>query len=112
LEICAWAKGIVMAKISRQEVLDIARISNLEVHSDEIESLMHQLEQVLSYAERVKEVTDVQEFAVHTSNVFREDTITTSNPETLLMRAPEREGNYFVVPLILEGGDKKESVEE
>lgn len=100
-----------MAKISRQEVLDIARISNLEVHTDEIESLLKQLEQVLSYAERVKEVTDVQESSSKNSNVFRDDIESASHPELLLSQAPEREGNFFVVPLILESNDNKDIIE-
>ena len=101
-----------MIKISRQEVLDIARISNLELRSDEVEPLMKQLEQVLSYAERVQEVAaDIQEPSSKAVNVFREDVINRSDPEPLLAQAPEREGNYFVVPIILESSDRSSNME-
>ena len=94
-----------MANISQQEVLDIARISNLDLHTDEIGPLARQLEQVLTYAERVKEVaTEADESSSKNVNVFREDVINKSEPEPLLAQAPEREGDYFVVPIILEGG--------
>lgn len=101
-----------MAKISRQEILAIARISNLEVHADEIDALIEQIEQVLNYAERVKEVTDTQESNIKNSNIFREDIVHTYDPEIILKRAPEREGDYFVVPLILESPteNKKSSI--
>lgn len=96
-----------MAKISPQEVLDIARISNVDVHQDEVEPLVHQLEQVLSYAERVKEVGNVQALTSKNKNILREDCVGASNPSVLLAQAPEREGDFFVVPLILEGSDSK-----
>jgi len=99
-----------MAKISRQEVLDIARVSNLDIQPNEIDSLLKQLEQVLSYTERVKEVAHVHIIQSKNCNVFREDTIGAHNAEILLEQAPEREGDFFVVPLILESSDKKDSI--
>ena len=37
-----------MTKISREEILKIARMSHVDVRDDEIQSLTEQLEQVLS----------------------------------------------------------------
>lgn len=93
-----------MKKITRQEVQHIAAMSRIAVHEDEIDSLVSQLEQVLSYAERVKEVatTTVQEPSTKQVNVFRDDLVVPQDPELFLAQAPEREGNYFVVPVILE----------
>jgi len=92
-----------MTKISKEEVLKIARMSHLELHEDEIPALMKQLEDVLSYAQRVKEVKATgQETSVRNINIFREDVVQPSDPERVLSQAPEREGNYFVVPAILE----------
>jgi len=92
-----------MAKISREEVLKIARMSHLELHEDEIPALIKQLDDVLSYAERVKEVTaHVEEPSSRNVNVFREDVATPSNAESILAQAPEREGSYVIVPTILE----------
>lgn len=93
-----------MAKISREEVLKIAKMSQVGIHEDEIEAYMHQLEQVLSYAERVKEIaSEVEEPSNRLVNVFRDDVIDKTDPEPILDQAPVREGDYFVVPVILEG---------
>lgn len=95
-----------MTKVTREEILKIARISKLDIHKDEIESLILQIEQVLSYAERVKEVAaDVQEPSTKNVNIFREDVIVRTDNEPILAQAPEREGNYFVVPMILESNE-------
>ena len=47
-----------MTKITKEEILKIARMSHLEIQEHEIEPLRAQLESVLSYAERVQEVSD------------------------------------------------------
>lgn len=92
-----------MTKITKEEVLKIAKMSHLELHEDEIPALIKQLDDVLSYAERVKEVSGLsQEAPVRNVNVMREDVAIQSDPERILAQAPEREGNYFVVPAILD----------
>lgn len=90
-------------KLTREELLKIATRSAITLHEDEIESLRSQLETVLTYAARVKEVAhDVQEPSTKNVNVFREDEIIRTDCEPILAQAPEREENYFVVPVILE----------
>ena len=92
-----------MIKISTEEVLKIAEMSRLSVHADEIEQMKSNLEVVLSYAERVQEVSgDVQEPSNANVNVFRADVVCKSDPEKVLAQAPCREENYFVVPVIIE----------
>jgi len=92
-----------MKKISRQEVLAIANMSRIALREDEINPMIEQLEQVLNYAERVSEfATTLQEPSTKQVNVFRQDVVVPQDPEPLLARAPEREGNYYVVPAILE----------
>ena len=92
-----------MTKISRQEVLKIAEISRIRLGEEEIEPMIKHLEGVLSYAERVQEISaDIEEPSNKNVNVFREDVVVRTDPETILCQAPEREGNYFVVPAIIE----------
>lgn len=91
-------------KIDREEVLRIARISRISVNEAEINSLISQLQVVLSYAERVTQILDEVEIEVSTNrnvNFFREDVVVPSDPQALLSRAPEQEENYIVVPKIL-----------
>ena len=45
-----------MVKLSREEVYKIAEISKLELQESEIDHLVKQLEDVLSYAKRVTEI--------------------------------------------------------
>lgn len=93
-----------MAKITREEVLKIAKMSQLAIHEDEIPAFIKQLEQVLSYAERVNEIAAVvEEPSNRNVNTFRNDVVDKTDPEPILDQAPVREGDYFVVPVILEG---------
>jgi aspartyl-tRNA(Asn)/glutamyl-tRNA(Gln) amidotransferase subunit C len=92
-----------MTKISRTEVLAIARMSAIRLQEDEIEPLIAQIEQVLSYAQRVTKVaTTLEEASRKNVNVMRADIIVPQHPEPILAQAPVREGNFFVVPLILD----------
>ncbi len=90
-------------KLTREELFKIAKHSAITLHEDEIESLRNQLETVLTYAARVKEVAqEVQESSTKNVNVFREDVIIRTDYEPILAQAPVREETYFVVPVILE----------
>lgn len=92
-----------MTKITREDVVKIARISNIELYEEEIEPLMQQLQAVLGYAQRVKEIgADIHESSYKNINIVREDVIIKKDRETFLSLAPEREGDYFVVPKILD----------
>ena len=95
-----------MTKVTKEEVLKIARIASLAIHEDELDGMVKQLQDVLSYAARVQEIA--QEVDLPSSknvNVFREDIIVKSDPEMILAQAPEREENFFVVPAILESNE-------
>jgi aspartyl-tRNA(Asn)/glutamyl-tRNA(Gln) amidotransferase subunit C len=96
-----------MTKITKEEILKIARMSHLEIQEHEIEPLRTQLESVLSYAECVQEVlSDMQDLSRKQVNVFREDVIVDNDVEPILSQAPEREGDFFVVPAIIEQAKK------
>jgi aspartyl/glutamyl-tRNA(Asn/Gln) amidotransferase C subunit len=92
-----------MALISRDEIIKIAQISNIKLHESEIEPLCKELEAVLAYAQCVTQVEgDVPDNASLAYNVVREDVIISTDPDTLLKQAPDREGSMFVVPLVIE----------
>lgn len=92
-----------MSNITKQELLKIAQASAVKLYDNEVECLMHQLDAVLTYAIRVKDVAcDIHIPSDKNINVVREDVVNSSNNEQILSRAPEREENYFVVPMILE----------
>lgn len=92
-----------MTKISRQEIEQLGRISCLDIHEDEMDALMGHIEQVLTYAQRVTEIVKDAQAPIANVNIFREDVSVKTDPEDILAQAPVREGDYFVVPRILEG---------
>lgn len=92
-----------MVKISREDVLKIARMSHIQIHEHEIDQIAHNLASVINYAARVQEIAqDVQIPSIKQVNVFREDVPTECIGDLVLSRAPESEAHYFVVPAIIE----------
>ena len=92
-----------MAKISKEDVLKIARISHITIEENEIDALVSRLEHVLSYAARVQGMgTEVQVSASKNINVLRDDVQIPFDVQSILARAPESQEHYFVVPAILE----------
>ena len=92
-----------MTKLTRKEVLHIARMSGIALREHEIEPMIGHLEQVLTYAKRVTQVAEaVEEPSIKNVNRVRNDEPMPQHPESLLAQAPQREGDYFVVPKILD----------
>lgn len=95
-----------MAIISKADVIKIARISNIELHDDEIDGITKHLEAVLTYARRVNELkqagSTVRNLDYKNVNVTRADRVFATDPGPILAQAPVQEEGYFVVPRILE----------
>jgi aspartyl-tRNA(Asn)/glutamyl-tRNA(Gln) amidotransferase subunit C len=92
-----------MVKITREEVLKLAKMSRIHIHEDEIDPLIEQLKSVLSYAQRVSEISgDVQIASSKNSNIFRPDVVHKTDSKLILEQAPQVEDNYFVVLPILD----------
>lgn len=94
-------------KLSREEVLHIARLARLGLTEAELERFREQLSNILENFEILRQVdtTDVlptaQSIALH--NVMREDEVTPSLPPSdILANAPRREGDCFRVRAVLE----------
>jgi aspartyl-tRNA(Asn)/glutamyl-tRNA(Gln) amidotransferase subunit C len=95
-----------MAQITKEEVEKIARLSHIELTEQEIINAMKHLEAVLSYAARVQDIAkDIDGPILKNSNVERDDVIIPTDPQTILAQAPEREGDFFVVPVIIESNE-------
>jgi aspartyl-tRNA(Asn)/glutamyl-tRNA(Gln) amidotransferase subunit C len=92
-----------MAKISPEEIRKIAHISHITISEEEIAVLIQQMADILTYAERVKEIAqEIEEPETRNVNVMREDVATKFDAESILALAPEREENFIVVPMILD----------
>jgi len=92
-----------MTKISKEEILKLAELSKLEILEHEIEPLAKQLQDILSYASRVKEIAkDIEIEIAQNVNVFEDDEIVVTPFESILSQAPDRQDQFFVVPKVLE----------
>ena len=93
--------------VDNQTVRNIAFLSRLRVDESIIEETKHEFNKILDWVEELSEVnTDGVEpmVSVHTEpNNPREDIVTAQNmSECVLVNAPAKEFNYFVVPKVVE----------
>ncbi len=97
-----------MTRITSDDVRKVAKLCRLEIPEDDIEKYSNQLEEILEYIAQLERVDTLNvpptTRAVEVVNVFREDTIVSSNSDVrdeILDLAPQREGEFFRVPKIL-----------
>ena len=92
-----------MIRITRDEVAKLAKTADLTFTEEELLGLVKRLESVIEYASYINEVAAQHEGSSlpKLSNVTREDVAKPVPAEPLLALAPEREEDYYVVPVIL-----------
>lgn len=96
-----------MTHVSRDDVQHLAQLSQLQLNSDEVDSLTTDIEAILGYIEQLSEldttgvepsyqVTDLE-------NIWRNDEVDTGEVtrEELLARAPASEQHQVKVPKVL-----------
>lgn len=93
-------------KISREEILHIANLSDLEIEEDKIENYALNLQDILNFANVVKnapvEGLEITIGANEKKNIFRKDEIGVfEDNEALLQNAPSQELNMFKIPKVL-----------
>jgi aspartyl-tRNA(Asn)/glutamyl-tRNA(Gln) amidotransferase subunit C len=97
-----------MAKrIDQAQVRKVAKLSRLELTEAEVEEFTGQLSAILDYVEKMNELdtTNIEPLAhcLPISNVFRQDRVKESlGTEKTLGNAPQRDGEFFKVPKILD----------
>ena len=94
-------------KIDQTQVRKVAKLSRLELTESEVEEFAEQLSAILGYMEKMNELdTDNVEPLAHClpiSNVFRKDVVRKSlGTEKTLANAPQRDGEFFKVPKIID----------
>ena len=93
--------------ISREEVRHVARLARLHLTDEEAERMREQLDAILAYIDKLREL-DVEgveptAHAVPLVNVMRDDALAPCLPqEAALANAPDRAGEFFRVPRIIE----------
>ncbi len=93
-------------KVSKEEILHIANLANLEINENEIDKYCKNLEEILDFADIVNkapvEEMNITIGANQEKNVFRKDEIEVfEDNEMLMQNAPAKSRNMFEIPKVL-----------
>lgn len=96
-----------MAETSDLDVGYVARLARINLTENEAEIFQKQLEDVLKYVAKLRQVDvsgiDAVAHAIPILNVFREDAARQwFTPEEALSNAPRQANGFFVVPKVVE----------
>ena len=93
-----------MAKVTKEEIQKIAELTKVSFSQDELEGIMQQFNDVISYAERVVQIASqaVDTPCVKNINCDRPDVVIPTDSTTILAQAPDGQDQYFVVPKFLD----------
>jgi len=97
----------VAEKIDEPQVRKVAKLARLELTDAGVQEFTGQLSDILEYVEKMNELDtgNVEPLAhcLPISNVFRKDCVKESlGTEKTLANAPQRDGEFFKVPKILD----------
>ncbi len=92
--------------ITRNEVLHLAKLANLEFTEEEVDRFTRQISSILDYVARLNELdTSAIEPTSHVesgSHALRDDALRPSIPRAeALANAPESDGSHFKVPKVI-----------
>ena len=93
-------------EVSREEILHIAKLANLNLKEEEIEKSAKKLEGILNFAQIINDVNtdEIKETTMSNENynVFRKDEIVEfEDKEALLQNAPTKEEGMFQIPKVI-----------
>lgn len=89
-------------EFDKKEVLYLAKLAKLKISDSEVESYNHQLQDVLSYVEKINRLNldQAQESISGVEGKIvnpRPDTVSSSKPQ-VIKSAGEKDGSYVVAP--------------
>lgn len=93
-----------MAKVTKEEIQKIAELTKVSFSQDELEGIMQQFNDVISYAERVVQIASqaVDTPSIKNINCDRPDIMIPTDSAKILAQAPDGDDSYFVVPKFLD----------
>lgn len=93
-----------MAQVTKEEIKKIAEMTKVSFSDQELDGIMQQFNDVISYAERVVQIAqqNVDIPSVKNVNSDRPDVVIPTDSATILAQAPDAQDNYFVVPKFLD----------
>lgn len=92
--------------VTKENVLKIAKLSKLDIHSDELEKFTHQMNNILDFIKKLDQLDTSQieptSHAVSMETPFREDKVIENKiREKVFAISPDHEGNLFKVPKVI-----------
>ena len=93
--------------IDKKTVEDVAHLARIKLEPKELEKLSSQLEHILAFIDKLSSINTENvaptSHILPINNVLRKDEPKASLPvEKTLKNAPEKQGNFFVVPKVIE----------
>ena len=94
-------------QVSKEELLHIVKLADLEINENEINNYLANLEDILNFANVVNnapvEGLNITIGANEAKNVFRKDEVKIfTDNESLLQNAPDKDQNMFRIPKVIE----------
>ncbi|MDL2275097.1 Asp-tRNA(Asn)/Glu-tRNA(Gln) amidotransferase subunit GatC [Desulfosarcina sp. OttesenSCG-928-G10] len=93
-------------KISKETVLNVARLARLEIDAADVDRLSGQISGILDYVDTLAQVDTTglvaTSHATTLTNAFREDVEEPAlDRDTVFFNAPEKDDGAFVVPKVI-----------
>ena len=94
-------------QVSKEELLHIVKLADLEINENEIENYLANLEDILNFANVVNnapvEGLNITIGANEAKNVFRKDEVEVfKDNDSLLQNAPDESQHMFRIPKVIE----------
>lgn len=92
-----------MAKVTKEEIKKIAEMTKVSFSDQELDEIIQQFNDVVSYAERVVQIAQQVDMpSIKNINVDRPDIMIPTDSSEILAQAPAGQDQYFVVPKFLD----------
>ena len=94
-------------KVSREKIMHIANLADLNIKEEEIDKYILNLQDILNFANIINnapvEDLDVTAGVNKNANVFRKDEVVNfEDNEALMQNAPEKDRNMFKIPKVIQ----------
>ena len=92
--------------VSKDELLHIAKLADLNIKEEEMDKYLENLQEILNFADIINKVDvknlDITIGANENKNEFRKDEVKIfENHEGLMANAPEKERDMFKIPKVI-----------
>ena len=99
-----------MDKLTREEILHVAKLARIKLTEEEIEKYRVQLKQLLNDVEKINDVKGYDyEILIacweENTKLRKDESGEMLNPKEVIENAPRHSGNYIAVPVVISGGE-------